>query len=355
MELKKFEIFRGKRIFITGHSGFKGSWLTSWLEMLGAEVFGYSDFNSNFEHYNLISNSDSVDKFDIRDLPSLKGQIEKVNPDLIFHLAAQALVSVGYESPAYTWDVNLNGTINILKCLDPTSNLRGVVIVTSDKVYLDDGKATPHLETDALGGHDPYSASKAAVEMLVESYLNSNKPSFRTYLPVLITARAGNVIGGGDFSRNRLFPDIYNSIRDDKPLLVRMPNAIRPWQHVLDCLYGYMELGAKILGDAPEAFQSYNFGPDIGQALTVREIVDLAQKEFNLKFEISPEDSSSRFHERLALQVDSTRALKDFGWQPRLSQIEAVAWTLEWYDKYSTDKIVCTTSQIERYSKLMVK
>lgn len=355
VELTKFDIFQNKRIFITGHSGFKGSWLSTWLEMLGAEVFGYSNFNSNFEHHNLLKDSNVLEKLDVRDFPSLKSQIEQFNPDLIFHLAAQALVSVGYESPVYTWDVNLNGTLNVLKSLSAAPNLRGAIIVTSDKVYLDDGNSTGHLETDTLGGHDPYSASKAAVEMLVESYLNCNKLDSKKNTPTLITARAGNVIGGGDFSRDRIFPDIYKAIEEKKPLIVRMPNAQRPWQHVLDCINGYLELGAKMLSEAPPSYPTYNFGPTEFESLSVRNIVNLAQERFSFDCVFPPEGASNTFHERHVLQVASTRAKQDLGWQPKLSQLEAISWTLEWYEKYRSDAFICTKTQIERFSNLLVE
>lgn len=353
MELIDLQTFRNKRIFITGHSGFKGSWLTSWLEILGAEVFGYSDFSSNFEHHLLLNSHKEISKFDVRDLVSLRDQITKINPDLIIHLAAQPLVSIGYQNPTFTWDVNINGTLNILKSLESAPNLRGVVIVTSDKVYLDDHNSTPHLETDPLGGHDPYSASKAAVEMLVQSYLNCNKTEFGESSPILLTARAGNVIGGGDFSRDRLFPDIYNSIKTSEPLLVRMPNAVRPWQHVLDCIYGYMVLAARILSDRNPTFQSYNFGPSESESLSVSEIIALTQETSNIEYTVAPKGNSSRFHERHALQVISTRAHQDLGWNPKLTQNEAIKWTLEWYERFNSDKIICTKEQIEQYSKLL--
>lgn len=355
VELIDLQIFRNKRIFITGHSGFKGSWLKSWLEILGAEVFGYSDFNSNFEHLLLLEKDLNITKFDVRDLASLRDEITRVNPDLVIHLAAQPLVSIGYQNPTHTWDVNFNGTLNVLKSLGSAPRLRGVVFVTSDKVYLDEGISTPHLETDPLGGHDPYSASKAATEMLLESYLNRNEPEFGANAPILLTARAGNVIGGGDFSRDRLFPDIYNSVKSSAPLLVRMPNAVRPWQHVLDCLNGYLGLAARILSNRTPTFHTYNFGPNEAQPLTVKEIIVLAQETLSFEWNVASKDNSSEFHERHTLQVNSTRAKQDLGWNPKLSQIEAINWTLEWYDRFNKDKIVSTKDQIEQYTKLLAR
>lgn len=351
--MTRLSVFRNKRIFITGHSGFKGSWLTLWLEMLGAQVIGYSDFNSNFEHHFQVGQPGGSLPQEIRDLNSLKIKLVEANPDIIFHLAAQPLVSVGYEKPLRTWDINLNGTSNILACTDLAPNLKGMVVITSDKVYLDHGKAGPHKESDLLGGYDPYSASKVAVEMLINSYLNSYKNKIGKSNPLIVTARAGNVIGGGDFSRDRLFPDLFRAIQQNQPLKIRRPNAIRPWQHVLDCIYGYLKIAIKILEDEKPGFKNYNFGPLENNSLKVSEILALAAKEIGIIYENVNEEDQSLFRERKALEVDSTRAQVDLGWRPLLTQEQAVNWTSEWYLKYARENIILTENQIHKYSLLL--
>lgn len=349
-----FEVFKGKRILVTGHSGFKGSWLTVWLQMLGAEVMGYSDFNSNFKHHSLLSYPGGVENLEIRNFEALKSKLTSFMPDFIFHLAAQPLVSEGYKQPLDTWDINFNGTLNLLRSLDSRSNLRGVVIVTSDKVYLDNGNTSPHIETDPLGGHDPYSASKAAVEFLVASFLQG-KSSWNQVIPPLVTVRAGNVIGGGDFSKDRLFPDIYSSFVEEKPLKIRMPNAVRPWQHVLDCLYGYLLLGARMLNDDLPEYRTYNFGPTENSSLRVSKIISIAQTYFALNLETGQHLNSDSFIERRELNIDSRRARQALGWSPNLTQTEAVNWTFDWYSRFVNGGQLITRQQILDYSERLDK
>lgn len=353
--MTKLSVFKDKKIFITGHSGFKGSWLALWLDMLGAQVVGYSDFNSNFEHHALVNFPGGIEKHDIRNRNALRQKLEESNPDIIFHLAAQPLVSVGYQEPLNTWDINLNGTANVLYCAELIPNLKGIVVITSDKVYLDDGYAKRHKESDPLGGHDSYSASKAGVELLVSSYLNSYRNQTQSNAPSIITARAGNVIGGGDFSRDRLFPDIFQALNSNQMIQLRMPNAVRPWQHVLDCTFGYLKIAELLLERKKTNFGSYNFGPIEREPLTVSEILSLVEKITPINYKNLNEKDEISFVERKALEVDSSRAEKDLGWRPMLSQEQAVKWTTEWYLKYKVEKTACTKEQIEKYTFLLMK
>ena len=340
------DVYRDCKILVTGHTGFKGSWLVTMLEMLGSEVMGVSlpeEENSLFRKIDndLTSSSSFVD---IRDRAALKKVMDGFKPDLVFHLAAQSLVMESYENPVDTFSTNVMGTAHILEASLDAENLKGVVIITTDKVYrnLDSGKA--FSEEDSLGGNDPYSGSKAACEIVVESW----RPLFesRNTKVRLVTARAGNVIGGGDEGRNRLLPDLVTSIRGDAKLTLRNPNATRPWQHVIDAIHGYLILGEKFLLSEKVA-RSYNFGPSKDSDLSVMQVVKTIEELSGKRFDISIEDS--KFHESGLLKLDSSLAADDLGWESQLTSNEALNLTLDFLSVEHSSFHELMKMQISRY------
>lgn len=340
------DVYRDSKVLVTGHTGFKGSWLVTMLEMLGSEVMGVSlpaEENSLFRKINndLTSSSASID---IRDRAALKKVMNDFNPDLVFHLAAQSLVLESYENPVDTFSTNVMGTAHLLEASLDAYNLKGVVIITTDKVYrnLESGKA--FSEEDSLGGNDPYSGSKAACEIVVESW----RPLFesRNTKVRLVTARAGNVIGGGDEGKNRLLPDLVSSISSDAKLTLRNPNATRPWQHVMDALHGYLIIGEKMLLNEQVA-RSYNFGPGKDADLSVMQVVNTIEELSGKRFEISIEDS--KFHESRLLKLDSSLATEDLGWSSRLTSKEALNLTLDFLSLDHSSFHKHMKMQISRY------
>ncbi len=315
--------YHGRRIFLTGHTGFKGSWLAWWLHRLGAEVAGYAlapvTQPSLWQALNLEQQLQCT-RADIRDLPRLKQVMKAFHPDLVFHLAAQALVLPSYEDPVGTFSTNLMGTVNVLEACRDCESLRAAVVVTTDKCYLNAGTGLPFREEDPLGGSDPYSASKACAELAVSAYRHSFWGEGRG----LATVRAGNVIGGGDWSAHRLMPDLVRAIQSGQTLTLRHPEARRPWQHVLDPLHGYLALGAE-LAARPEAFSgAWNFGPPESEALQVQELVAMAGGAWRLEPGAAPPEAQQ-------LQLDSGKARSLLGWRPRWSLDIAATRTMAWY------------------------
>ncbi|HUJ13175.1 MAG TPA: CDP-glucose 4,6-dehydratase [Thermoanaerobaculia bacterium] len=317
--------WRQRRVFVTGHSGFKGRWLMHWLEALGASATGYS-----------------LDADDIRDLPRLRAAVAAAKPEIVFHLAAQALVRVSYEEPVATFATNAIGTVHVLEAIRVVPSVRVAVLVTSDKCYANSsGQPRAFREDDVLGGDDPYSASKASAELAIAAYRAS---FFRDGSAARIfSGRAGNVIGGGDVSPDRLVPDLVRAFRAGLPARVRFPEATRPWQHVLDALHGYLRL-AHVAFERDDLPPSFNFGPDGRQSRSVRWLADAMAAQWG-------DGASWAFmnerqpNEAPELSLDSTRAREVLGWRPLLSPETAVEWTVEWY-KSGRD---LTAAQIERF------
>jgi len=321
----------GKRVLLTGHTGFKGSWLSLWLAALGARVAGYAlepeTTPSLFEQLRL---RDTIDHSiaDIRDLSAVRRRVAEVRPDVVFHMAAQPLVRRSYTEPVLTWQTNVMGTAHLLDALRDADQQCAVVIVTTDKVYENREWLHAYRETDRLGGHDPYSSSKAACELAVDSWRNS---FFCSGSPVRIaTARAGNVIGGGDWAEDRIMPDLARAIAAGRPLVVRNPDSVRPWQHVLDPLAGYMRLAERLFASDDLRYQSaFNFGPDASGARTVRELVDLAFSTWPGTLEAPP--AGPAHHEAQLLTLANTKAGTMLGWTPTWGFNEAVGATVGWY------------------------
>ena len=314
---------------LTGHTGFKGSWLKLWLEDMGAEVRGLALApNSEPSLHALLSDEvmPAGTLCDLRDRIAVEARVQRFKPQIVFHLAAQPLVRAGYRDPVGTFDTNVQGTIHLLNALRAVPDLRAVVVATTDKVYDNQERGKPFLETDPLGGHDPYSASKAAVEITAASY----RCSFFAALKVgLATARAGNVIGGGDWSPDRLIPDAVRAWSAYEALSVRRPDAVRPWQHVLEPLHGYMVM-AERLWHEPDFTDTLNFGPDAGSAATVGTVIEAAKAAFG-RGEAVFGDGTEGPHEAGYLMLDSSRATELLGYRPTWTLSETVRRTMEWY------------------------
>jgi len=328
--------WRGKRVLLTGHTGFKGSWLALWLQKKGATVMGYAlspaSGESLFELAHVGERMDSVIA-DIRDLNALRQAVERFSPEIVFHLAAQPLVRLSYVEPVDTFQINVMGTVNLLEAVRKTENCRVVVSITSDKCYENKEWVWGYRETDPLGGHDPYSGSKGCAEIVNAAYRRSFFEAPGERLVALATARAGNVIGGGDFSRDRLVPDIMSAIVKGKPLNIRSPSAIRPWQHVLEPLAGYMLLAEQLWKHPKEYAQSWNFGPPSEDARPVRWMVEKLNQCWGegVSWEL---DAAPTVHEANVLTLDSTKARTSLGWKPRWTLDRALSEIVSWYKAY---------------------
>ncbi len=323
------QFWKKKRVLVTGHTGFKGGWLTLWLSKMGAEVTGIGlapNTSPNLFELSDISEACDSNFFDIRDKEKLSLIIDQVDPEVVFHLAAQPLVRTSYEDPLLTFSTNIIGTANMLESLRGAKSTRVAVMITTDKVYKNNEWVWPYKEDDSLGGHDPYSSSKAASEIVINSYRQSYLSSQGI---AVATARAGNVIGGGDWSEDRLIPDAIRSWQSGTELQVRRPEAKRPWQHVLEPLSGYLLLAEK-LWQNPKLEGAYNFGPNSHEAATVRHVVDSALK-FYKGGKVLYSDTNEGPHEAGWLALEISKAREMLGFSPRLSLNEAVTKTMKWY------------------------
>lgn len=322
--------FAGKRVLVTGHTGFKGSWLCTWLAELGAEVFGYAkDPTSTPNVFTLAKVAADDVRGDVRDAAAVVKRVTEVKPDFVFHLAAQPLVRASYDDPVETFATNVLGTVHVLDAVRQLARPCVVVIVTTDKVYEDTGGVYAARETDPLGGSDPYSASKACAEIATSSYVRS---FFGAGSPILVaSARAGNVIGGGDFAVDRLVPDIVRAVQAKRPLELRHPNAVRPWQHVLEPLSGYLWLAARLAGSEGRAFaEGWNFGPSTEGVRTVREIAERATDVLGKSPIVVGEQDALR-HEMASLTLTTDKARRRLGWTPVWTIDRAIEETMTWY------------------------
>jgi len=330
--------FKGKKVFVTGHTGFKGSWLIAWLHLLGADVKGYALAPENdFDLYNTI-NGDSLCHSviaDIMDKERLKKELLHFQPDFVFHLAAQPLVRLSYDMPIETFSVNAIGSAHLLEALKHLEKPCAVVMITTDKVYHNNETHKFYNEEDRLGGHDPYSASKAAAEIIISSYRDSffNLANYNEHKKSVSVARAGNVIGGGDWAKDRIVPDIVRALSKDEDITVRNPNAVRPWQHVLEPLHGYLVLAAQQTKQPQQYATAYNFGPYPADNLTVENLVKEAIAIWESGSYYTPAIENAK-HEATLLQLDINKALTELEWKPLLNAATAVKFTIEWYKQY---------------------
>jgi CDP-glucose 4,6-dehydratase len=347
--------WKGKRVLVTGHTGFKGSWLSVWLHDLGAEVTGFSlpapTEPSLFEDAAVADGLNSVIG-DIRDPDAVSKVVGDCDPEIVIHLAALALVHEGYRKPLEAYTTNVIGTANVLQHLRDRSALRAVVSVTSDKCYRDAGAGRVCREGDPLGGDDPYSSSKAAAELVTAAYRRAFFSASASARAVLTTARAGNVIGGGDWAADRLIPDLIRGFLAGEAVAIRSPEAVRPWQHVLEPLCGYLDLAEASWHDGDSRAGAWNFGPDEIHDRTVRQVAD---RMANLWGEGAIWCLDARVHppETGVLRLDSAKARRELGWQPVLSIDDALQWTVEWYRarERKDDLRETTLAQIRRYEQ----
>lgn len=335
--------YKGKKIFLTGHTGFKGSWLLYWLYSLGAEVKGYAlNPIGSTNLYDQISGYNLCESIigDIRDRNKLELAIERFQPDIIFHLAAQPLVLLSYQQPELTYETNVMGTGYLLSAVKKVKSKCAIVVVTTDKVYENREWIYPYRENDPLGGYDPYSSSKAACEILIQSYRRSffNEMHINTHQKGIAVARAGNVIGGGDWSEDRIIPDIIKALNNKKPVIIRNPNSVRPWQHVLEPLGGYLLLGMKLYNEPLVYGEAWNFGPHLADTFPV---ISLVKKAIAIwgdgEYQILQNEIKE--HEAGLLKLDISKAAAILKWQPIMSCDEAIQKTIAWYKNASSSNI----------------
>ncbi len=343
--------WKGKRVFLTGHTGFKGAWMALWLHSMGARVYGFSlPPSAQPSLFDLVGLAKLIDGAmgDINNYTVLSESLQKFSPEIVFHLAAQPLVRESYVNPIETYQTNVMGTLHVLEAIRSLPSVRAVVVVTTDKCYENKEWVWPYRENEPMGGHDPYSSSKGCAELLTASYRQS---FFDTSKVGLATARAGNVIGGGDFSKDRLIPDFIRAIQKNETIKLRYPNAIRPWQHVLEPLYGYLLL-AEQLWEQPQRFsEAWNFGPDAQDVMSVSGIVDRLIKIFNQG--AWEQDVGTYLHEAGVLKLDCAKAHTLLGWWPKMTIDMSVDWIAGWYQAFwaKRDMQAIMSQQIECYQE----
>ena len=351
-----FSIYKGKKVLVTGHTGFKGSWLCAWLDSLGANVVGLSDTipttPSNFKVSKVADYIEDL-RVDICDKEKVKTTMLNCQPDFVFHLAAQALVRPSYEEPVDTMVVNAIGTANVLDALRYTDKKVVAIMITSDKAYDNVEWVWGYRETDGLGGKDPYSASKGMAELVIKSFVESYFKKESSKVLVGIT-RAGNVIGGGDWAKDRIVPDCMKAWSTKKSVDIRSPNATRPWQHVLEPLSGYLTLGAMLFADSRLHGEVYNFGPAAHNNQSVQELIDAMSAYWDSVKWFDTSDKENEFHEAGLLKLNCDKALLELKWTPSLEFIDTVRMTVQWYKEYyqNNDNSSMTSRQIDEYTAI---
>jgi CDP-glucose 4,6-dehydratase len=342
------DAYRGRRVLVTGHTGFKGSWLALWLTRLGAEVTGYADaVPTEPSHFGLLDLPVDDRRGDIADGEALAAALDAARPEIVFHLAAQSLVRRAYSDPLGTYRTNLLGSLALFEVCRKQGGVEAIVSATTDKVYKNREWEWGYRESDELGGSDPYSASKSCVELMTNSYRESFLRSREAIR--IASVRAGNVIGGGDWAEDRLIPDIVRAAFAGETLRIRNPQATRPWQHVLDPLAGYLEIGARLLAGDGTAAEAWNFGPEAKASIRVADIIAVMQTMLpELRVEIEP-DAAGR-HESGLLQLDSSKAAARLGWRPRFER-DMLEQTIAWYKAWYEDKRVLSEAQLDDYAR----
>ncbi|RJQ40742.1 MAG: CDP-glucose 4,6-dehydratase [Nitrospiraceae bacterium] len=351
--------WRGKKVFVTGHTGFKGSWLCLWLAKLGADVTGYSlEPPTDPNLYTLAGVRHGLDSIngDVRDLDNLCNAVRSAQPEIVFHLAAQSLVLRSYRDPIGTLATNIMGTAHVLEAVRRVDSVRSMINVTSDKCYENKESVWGYRENDPMGGYDPYSCSKGCSELVTSAFRNSffgskNEASRKT---AVASVRAGNVIGGGDWAEDRLVPDIMRAVLGQKTVVIRNPKAIRPWQHVLDPLYGYLLLAEKLYCDGNRFSGAWNFGPAEDDTISVAELITKVIELWgnNARWET---DKGEHPHEAGFLKLDCTKARMQLKWKPGLGLARAVEWTVDWYKAYGKAQDIkqATLNQIEEFEQII--
>lgn len=350
--------YRNRKVLVTGHTGFKGSWLTLWLVELGAKVIGYSlDPPTNPSLFDILNLKSRINHVvgDVRDGAKLKETFVEFKPEIVFHLAAQPLVRTSYLEPQLTYETNIIGTVNLYEAVRSTPEVRAIVNVTSDKCYDNKEISVGYREEDPLGGYDPYSSSKGCSEIVTTAYRSSYfNPLMhgKNHNVALASARAGNVIGGGDWALDRLIPDCIKSILDNKEIVIRNPAAIRPWQHVLEPLSGYILLGQKLFECGPRYAEAWNFGPHDKDAVPVKSIVKMLCEKWGSAASYKIDDGNHP-HEAHYLKLNCSKARTQLGWKPRWGLNTAIAKVVEWFSQYKAgrDPVGVCLSQIKEYGE----
>ena len=347
--------YKGKRILITGHTGFKGSWLSVWLHELGAEVIGVAkDPITQKDNYVLSGVGEKIKadlRADIRDGQRMKEIFQEYKPEIVFHLAAQPLVRLSYEIPVETYETNVLGTINILEAIRMTDSVKVGIMITTDKCYENKEQVWGYRENEPMGGYDPYSSSKGAVEIAINSWRRSffNPEQYEIHGKSIASVRAGNVIGGGDWALDRIIPDCIRALEANKPIEIRSPKAIRPWQHVLEPLSGYMLLAQKMWDEPVKYCEGWNFGPHLESIIPVWNVASMVIENYG-KGELKDLSDPNALHEAKLLILDISKARFQLGWEPKMNIEQCVALTVNWYKSYSRGKVynLCV-EQIEKY------
>lgn len=348
-------VYAGKTVMVTGHTGFKGSWLSLWLNELGAKVVGYGlDPVTALDNFVVTKLTEKIIDIrgDIRDKEKLQKVFDSYKPEVVFHLAAQALVRESYENPVYTYETNVMGTLNVLECIRQTPSVKVGIMITTDKCYENKEQIWGYKETDALGGYDPYSSSKAAAEIAIQSWRQSffNPMAYAKHGKAIASVRAGNVIGGGDWAKDRIIPDCIRALRRDQPIVIRNPQAIRPWEHVLEPLNGYLMLGQKMI-EAPQKYsEGWNFGPHLESIIPVWDVANLLVKSYG-KGTLIDGSKDEQVHEAKLLNLDISKAVFKLGWKPVWSIVEAISYTVKWYQAIEEEEMytVCV-NQINSFN-----
>ena len=349
------DIYLNRKIFLTGHTGFKGSWLTLWLEQLGAKICGFSRETAVSEpnHFSLLKMKTLEDcRGDVRDETSLQDAMQRFQPEIVFHLAAQPLVRLSYQEPLETFATNVLGTANLLQACQNCDSVRAVVVITTDKVYQNREWNWGYREIDTLGGHDPYAASKACSELVVDcfrkSFFEKEKHENGQTRILAASIRAGNVIGGGDWASDRIVPDLVRAATKGETTIIRMPHAVRPWEHVLEPLAAYLLIGQRLLEGRADIAQAWNIGPDENGIVTVGQLAELAQTYWDkLKIDFRP--SQTLPHETRYLSLDCSKAKHQLGWQPVWSFDETVKHTIDWYRTHCESNEILSLSQLSQF------
>jgi CDP-glucose 4,6-dehydratase len=345
-------IYKDKTVLVTGHTGFKGSWLSLWLQRMGAKVIGYAlPPPTEPSHFNLLHLDMSSNIGDIRDFNNLEKVVNQYKPEIVFHLAAQPIVRESYRNPIETFEMNVIGTLNLYQACRNSNSVKAIVSITTDKVYQNSEWVWGYRENDPLGGYDPYSASKACAEIASASFRNSffNLKTYKQdHQTLLCTTRAGNVIGGGDWAADRLIPDIMKAGNKDETVIIRNPGSVRPWQHVLEPLTGYLMLGERLLQGKPEFAEGWNFGPSDDDVLSVQEILDRVHSFWNeIKYEVREESNAP--HEAGLLKLDWSKARSKLKWQPVWDMNKTIEKITNWYRDYYNNNIINSVQDLELY------
>ena len=350
------DFYRDKRVLVTGHTGFKGSWLSIWLHKLGAEVVGigldpYFD-KDNFVLSDIGKKMKADIRADIRDGEKMKQIFAEYQPEIVFHLAAQPLVRLSYDIPVETYQINVMGTINVMEAIRACDSVKVAVMITTDKCYDNKESLTGYKEDDPFGGYDPYSSSKGACEIAIQSWRRSffNPEDYgKKHHVSLASVRAGNVIGGGDWSKDRIIPDCIRALEAGEPIGIRSPKAVRPWEHVLEPLSGYMFLAQKMWGRPTEFCEGWNFGPEQDSVSTVWEVASKLVQSLG-RGELKDVSDPNSLHEANLLMLDITKAKTRLGWLPRLNTLQTIDLVADWYKRYKQEDVyTLCVEEIEKF------